>query len=181
MSTANTYPETECVQCGTTFDIGFNAEYCSEECVYRSRGESILNLLKHDHRHCAGCFSKLKEVSRPTDEQLRSVQGQHSAEAICGFQYQTENADVGEITARADTIDTVVTGTVCGNCGTTDHRDDYLREFNVPEAAKRLRARVQETREEGQHSYNFSTKAFVEAWNENTGDWEYALGVALES
>jgi len=180
MATAKQYPETDCEFCGESFEIGYNAEYCSKECVHKSRGESVLNIIKHDHRFCFSCFTKIKEVERPTDEQLRQIEGQHSADAVIGFQYKEPEADIGEITAKADTIDTVVTGIVCGNCGTTDHRDSFQRDLSVKQAAKRLRERVKETREEGQHSFDFSTEAFVEAWNESGGDWEYALGVALE-
>jgi len=178
MASANTYPETACAYCGNSFTFGYNAEYCSQECVEKSRGESLLNLLKHDHRMCFGCFTKLKEVSRPTDEQLRQIDGKHSKEAVIGFQYQTEHADIGEITLRADTIDTVAQGTVCGKCGTTDHRDDFQRDFTPQEAAKRLRERIQETRAEGQHNYSFNTADFVEAWNDSK-EWNLALGRAI--
>jgi len=178
MSTGTQYPETECEYCSETFDIGFNAEYCSQACLEKSKGESILHTLKYDHRFCHGCFSKLKEVSRPTDEQLRQIDGLHSKQSVVGFQYQTENADVGEITAREDTYDVVVTGTVCANCGTTDHRDSFQRDFRPQEAAKRLRERIQETRVEGQHDYSFDTSAFVDAWND-TKDWKQAVGRAV--
>jgi len=156
-----------------------DGRFCSTECKNRDDAGSIYNLLKHDHRYCFSCLSQLKEVSRPTDEQLRKVQGKHSAEAICGFQYRTPNADTGEITIRADVIDTVAKGTVCGNCGTTDHTDEFMRDFEPVEAAKRLRKRVQETKAEGQHNYDFRTQDFVEAWNESH-DWLLSLGKALE-
>lgn len=181
MSTTDTYPETECAQCDETFTIGYNAEYCSEECLERSRAESVYNLFKHDHRFCFSCLSQLKTVSRPTDEQLRQIDGLHSKEAVVGFQYRTPNATTGEITVKADTNDIVATGTVCGNCGVTDHRDDYFRNYEPAEAAKRLRKHIKTLREEGQHSYQFSTEIFVKAWNESGGDWLLSLGRALES
>jgi hypothetical protein len=182
MSTANTHPETECVQCGETYTTGYNAEYCSQECVHRNTGESILNVLKHDHRFCHGCFTKLKEISRPTDEQLRQIEGLHSKESVIGFQYGTEHAETGEQTVKWKTgrKDIIGTGICCGNCGTTDHRDDFQRDFRIQDAAKRLSERITELREEGQFDYTFSAADFVQAWNENTGDWEYAVGVAVE-
>jgi len=160
----------------------FVGEYCSDECKQRDTGRSVLDLLKFDHRFCGACFSRLKTISRPTDEQLRHVQGRHSADSIIGFQYRTPKADTGEltITARDDRKEVVGTGIVCGSCGTTDHRDDYQRDFQPTEAAKRLRERVVETREEGQHGYEFVTSRFVEAWNESK-DWELALGKALHN
>ena len=122
-----------------------DGRFCSTECKHRDNADSIYNLLRHDHRYCFACLSKLKEVERPTDEKHRSIQGKHSAESVVGFQYRTKDADTGEITIRADVIDTVAKGTVCGNCGTTDHRDDFLRSLAPKEAAKRLRERDLET------------------------------------
>jgi len=156
-----------------------DGRFCSTECRNRSQAASILNLLKFDHRYCASCWTRLKTISRPTDEQLRHIEGKYSADAVVGFQYPEPDSEIGEITTRADTYDTVVTGLVCGNCGTTDHTDDYFRDFEPREAAKRLRKRIFELKEEGQHSYDFSTQAFVEAWNESA-DWELSLGRALE-
>jgi hypothetical protein len=160
---------------------GYNG-HCSEYCYHAHRGEKVLNLLKYDHRFCHGDFSKLKTINRPTDEQLRQIEGIHSKDSVVGFQYGTENAETGEktLTAREDRKEIVGTGIVCGNCGTTDYRDSFQRDFSPRDAAKRLRKRIQETRDEGQHQFDFSTEAFVEAWNSNVGDWELALGRALE-
>jgi len=179
MAIARTYPTTECDWCGDEFDHGVNADYCSQECLESARGERVLNLLKYDHRFCHGDFTKLKEVSRPTDEQLRQIQGIHSTESVIGFQYGTEHAETGEKTLRADTYDVVGTGIVCSNCGTTDHTDSFQRDFEPGKAAKRLRERIQETREEGQHDWAFDTESFLEAWQEHTGEWELCLGKAL--
>jgi len=178
---ATTDSTAECEHCSGERDMYDSVEgsFCSKECYHKHRGGKFLNTLKYDHRYCHGCLSQLKEVERPTDEQLRSIDGMHSAESVVGFQYRTPNADTGEITVRADVIDTVATGVVCGNCGTTDHRDAFMRDFEPTEAAKRLRKRVKETREEGQHSKQFDTSAFVEAWNESH-DWTLSLGRALE-
>jgi len=169
---------TECDVCGTEFEYGHQPGYCSEECYHRNAGDNFLQLLKHDHRFCHSDFKRLKEIERPTDEQLRQIDGIHSSECVVGFQYKTSEADVGEITAKPGVQDTVVTGIIC-SCGVTDHKDDYLRNLNPIEAAKRLRNRVIETRLEGQHDYAFDEKTFVEAWNESK-DWTLALGRALQ-
>lgn len=176
---AETLVECDSDTCAETFQKGHGFKgHCSETCYMRRRGRKALNLLKHDHRFCHSDFTRLKEIERPTDEQLRHVEGQYSTEAVIGFQYPTKHAEIGEITAKAGTNDTVVTGIVCGNCGTTDHRDDFLRDLDIQTAAKRLRKRIRETRAEGQHKYDFDTKRFVEAWNEHK-DWELAVGYAI--
>lgn len=184
MSATSCANEDVCTVCGEQYSIPNEAPrgYCSLECVDREKGQKILNLLKHDHRYCHGCFIQLKEIERPTDEQLRHVEGQHSADAIIGFQYGTKHAETGQktIVAKDNRKEVVGTGIVCSNCGTTDHRDSFQRDLEPKKAAKRLRKRVKETKNEGQHSYTFDGEAFVEAWNENAGDWELALGRALD-
>jgi len=156
-------------------------EFCCHEHKIKDIGDGMLRRLKYDHRYCNGCFTKLKTVQRPTDEQLRHVDGKHSTESIIGFQFPTEHADVGEKTfnARDDRKEIIGTGIVCGNCGQADNQDDFQRDLSPVRAAKRLHQRVVETREEGQHDMSFNGEAFVKAWNESH-DWEYSLGVALE-
>jgi len=168
---------TACDVCGEDFEYGYQPGYCSEECYHRERGERFLNVLKFDHRFCHSDFRRLKEVERPTDEALRNIEGQHSSECVVGFQYKTPEAEIGEKTISAGDKDTVVTGVICA-CGATDYKDDFLRDFSITEAAKRLRERVRETREEGQHDHSFDTEAFVKAWNEHK-EWAYAVGRAI--
>lgn len=171
-----------CSFCNSEYDTGYNSEYCSEDCCFRSKGRSILNLIKYDHRFCNACFAKLKEIERPTDEQLRKIRGKQSAEALIGYQYRTQKSDIGEITIKKGTIDNVVTGTVCGECGTTDHRDNFQRSQKPSvQASQRLNNRINETRSEGQHSHSFSPEIFAQAWDEDSADWELAIGKALDN
>ena len=41
------------------------AEFCSGRCEYRALAESVLDVLRYDHRFCASCFNRLKTVTEP--------------------------------------------------------------------------------------------------------------------
>jgi len=176
------FAHTTCKTCGEEFsrESGFRPGYCSQDCYERKQAHDLLHNLKHDHRFCHACFAELKEVDRPSDNLLRSVQGMHVAEALTGFQSRTPEAGRGvkTETVREDRKETVSGTTTCDECGSTEHQDDYMRDFEIQRAAKNLRKRIEQTRDEGQHDYSFDTEAFVESWNESK-DWELALGRAI--
>ena len=87
--------------------------------------------------------------------------------------------------APADTL--VITGTIC-ECGTTDHRDDYLRSEQVTSvraATKRLCRALLFTGREGQHDKQFDIRVLARTLKESlqeTGeyDWELAVGRAIK-
>jgi len=87
--------------------------------------------------------------------------------------------------APADTL--VLTGTIC-ECGTTDHRDDYLRSeqvTSVREATKRLCRALLFTGREGQHDKQFDVRVLARTLKESvqeTGeyDWELAVGRSIK-
>lgn len=44
------------------------AGHCSQRCADRHRGQKYLNTFRHDHRYCATCFARLKDVHSPGDD-----------------------------------------------------------------------------------------------------------------
>lgn len=142
MSTSNSAPTTvKCKgpDCDTTGYHGHfhHGEYCSERCAYRHAGADLLKSIKRDHCRCFTCFRQLKQIEEPpeyknldysdgayTYDEDGSVTYQRISQevtfrALCGFQYRTEHATTGEIQHG----DQIVTGTICDNCGATDHAD----------------------------------------------------------
>lgn len=93
--------------------------------------------------------------------------------------------DPDQTTAPADTL--VMTGTIC-ECGTTDHRDDYLRSEQVTSvraATKRLCRALLFTGREGQHDKQFDVRVLARTLKESvqeTGeyDWELAVGRSIK-
>jgi len=46
----------------------FQGDYCSTECRYRDRGESIFQQIRSDHTVCASCFGVRKVTEPPTND-----------------------------------------------------------------------------------------------------------------
>jgi len=95
--------------------------YCSQTCKWEADGREFLSEFKYDHTHCFTCGTKLKEVSRPDDAEIRAFSKDPKSgwilEAFVGFQDTTEYADYGE----KDFGTSTGTGIVCGVCGNTTH------------------------------------------------------------
>jgi hypothetical protein len=90
----------------------------------------------YDHRRCYSCFHELKTINPPKpdwefderghgwtidengDQTLEFYDQTHSRDAAVGFQFGTEHATKGE----KQRGDAVITGTICQECGNTDHK-----------------------------------------------------------
>lgn len=187
--------------CTEEFERGEDVDgsFCTRACSLRDDGQDILSNVKHDHRWCFGCLKKLKEIERPPADM---------PEFIVGFQYQTRHARHGQSEGKAFVEDDavndrhhgstasrfsladslVMTGTIC-ECGTTDHRDDYLRLERVTDirgAAERLLRVLEWMGHEGQHSKTIDASRLVEtltrtARDDGELDWELAVGRAIDN
>lgn len=140
--------------------------FCSQECADRHAGRSFLRDIHHDHRFCWSCLRIRKEIERPTDETRRGL-GPITDEALVGYEYYTEHAQLGEH------------GVEC-TCGAVDHDiDEWLQREDGP-YHWHLSLIVRETRAEGQHDKHFDLAKFADVyWT--TDDLELALGSALST
>lgn len=141
MSTSNQSPSREChnpacESLGRKWEF-HHGKYCSNACEIRHRGHRALKSLKYDHQRCFTCMRQLKTVEDPKpdfefaerghgwtiDEDGEPTLEFYSQEvtrtAAVGFQDLTEHATKGE----KNRGDRVITGTICGRCGATDHTD----------------------------------------------------------
>jgi len=100
-----------------------------------------------DHCRCFTCFRELKTVNPPKPDfeftenghgwtldddgnpTLEYYDQTYSRQAATGFQFLTENAGKGE----KQRGDAVITGTICSECGNTDHthHDPVLADRNA--------------------------------------------------
>lgn len=203
IATQETY-QCEREQCDDTFTRSTSVEgsYCSERCAELVAGRNLIRHIRDDHRFCHGCFRQQKEIER-VDRTLVVGPVEHDAldptfrDCIVGYEHLTEHAELGEREGRdyvveesdagdrapADTH--VVTGTVC-KCGTTDHRDDYVRREGIasrPAAARRLCDIIGILNQEGQHDKTVDARRLLTAVEDSGGDvnWARALGHALDS
>jgi hypothetical protein len=196
MSTATPPDELErrtykCARCGTPVpqDQLVAETYCSDDCHDRDRGENLLENIRHDHRFCYNCFRRTKEIEKPP---------QHAPDVAIGYQYLTENAEIGqqERTADQTTIETdrtappadrIISGaTVCSGCGTIDHRDSWQREEHISsirDATLRLIDILQIMRTEGQHEFKIDAKTLIRTLTKTarveSPDWSLAVGRAI--
>lgn len=179
-----------------------DGSYCSRRCAALVAGENLLRHIKHDHRFCHACFRQLKEIERPPASRSLIVGPvDHDPlvptfqNVLVGFQHLTEHADLGERSRdfvdhgdehRPTGGDAVITGTVC-SCGTTDHRDDYLRldeVVSIRDAATRLCRIMTLLSREGQHKKTIDVATLLDALEEQSDgdalDWQLALGHAID-
>lgn len=173
-----------CQQCGgPRTKEGVGGSFCSQTCWNRHKGEKLLNNIKHNHCFCSNCGARLKEIEKPTDEALRSIDGYHSTTAVVGFQYRTPSADTGEIDVKTDVQgrETVSTGTVCGECGNTNSGECFPedRHRHLVEYGHRFLESLEEKREEGVHDKDVDDAVFFEALVESE-DLALSLGRAIQ-
>lgn len=112
-----------------------HGKYCSNTCELKHDGRKQLRKLMYDHCRCFTCFRALKTVAPPKpdfefDERghgwtfnedgeptLEFYSQDVTRNAAVGFQYPTEHSTKGE----KQRGDAVITGTICSECGNTDH------------------------------------------------------------
>jgi hypothetical protein len=121
-----------------------HGKFCSTECETRQDArEAVLAGLQHDHTVCYTCVRTQKQLIEPkpdfefterghgwtfdeNGEPTLQYYGQEvTREAAVGRQYLEPPADKGEKQRRTDGDELakeVVTGTICEDCGQTDHR-----------------------------------------------------------
>lgn len=186
-TTQDTSSSYECdySDCEHTFGPGeaTAGSFCSQACHHRHRGSKLLNNVRHNHCYCSNCGAQLKEIEKPTDEALKQISGFHSTTCVVGFQYKTPSADKGEVDVKTDVMgrETIATGTVCGECGNANPRDEFpeSQDLHLLEFGQRIVDSLVEQREEGVHDKRIHQDTFFDALL-GTGELARSLGRALE-
>jgi len=164
MSTT-THPETQCKWCDDSFTHGYNAVYCTEECLYAQKGDGVLNMIASDHRFCSSCFKRRKNIEKPPDSFLRR-RPQLLQDAIIGFEYLTPSMQQAH-------------GLLYCECGNVDHYADHdvLKELDLAGAITNLWAILALYYEEGQFGDNRPDRdVLLESLDETGMGWCEALG-----
>jgi len=174
--------EYTCAYCdGPRSEEGVDGSYCSEECSVSHDGQKLLNIIQTAHTHCANCGVRLKEVEKPPKSFLVG-KDMHSANSIVGFQYTTPEADTGEIDVKTDVQgrETVATGTVCGECGNTNHSECFPEDQHrhLVEYGHRFLESLEGKRREGVHDKDIEEPVFFETLVK-TDDLALALGRSI--
>lgn len=170
--------------CETTFDAGtaIAGSYCSWPCYWRHEGQTVLNIIQHNHLYCSNCGAELKEIEPPTDEQLRHISGYYSTLSVVGYQYRTPHAETGEITVRDEPGKRVVTtGTTCARCGNANPTAEFpeCHELHPVRYGRSLLDALLAEREQGTPVPDLDHDLFF-ATARATGDVRLALGRARD-
>jgi len=71
MATSQSQTSTDqCKHCEATIEDGdfYTPGYCSEACFHKYQAETVLDVIRADHRVCGTCFEFVKEVEPPGDD-----------------------------------------------------------------------------------------------------------------
>lgn len=105
-----------------------HGKYCSADHWHLDRANDILTTLDKDHTHCAACGTRLKTVYyfdtytvaiSTTKSRNKTLGERRPPDNFTGYQSRTKDADIDH------------SGTICGECGATNHRDTYNRRFDL--------------------------------------------------
>lgn len=70
----------DCAHCGgPRTKAGIEGSYCSWDCVYRARGESLLAVVEADSRFCNTCYGRVRDIEPVPDD----------SKTTDGLQYRT--------------------------------------------------------------------------------------------
>lgn len=196
-----------CKCCGDEYDEYYAPGFCSEGCYYEDKGDTALNLVRHDHRFCGSCGGVLKEIEEPDSDWVdRSKSREQYAlntggiyhdgvfditrcpdqqrtqtESVVGFQYRTTEAVtvVKEFEGpdRYSRLRQTGTGCVCG-CVDTRNTSDVLRECNPTRVLANYVRAFRLLEREGQLDQRIDKELFFETYRD-TRDFDIALGRAL--
>lgn len=184
-------------------DGSFCSRLCRDIDTNRKTARDILNQIERDHRFCATCFARHKEVDKPPQNHSVNIGPvRHPGRArmlakncLIGFQYTTHWADEGDRTRTVDKYGRerlVGHGPTCA-CGNTHHRQDEASlstRFAFEYGHKQLVDAVAELRSEGKTDAQVDRDALDAALVDEllpvetapeTVNWEIVLAAALES
>jgi len=194
-----------CNRCGKQYKSKDSPRdgHCSHDCFYKDRGEGALNQIASDHRICATCFRLIKSVSNPDESYIQDRKDWRriimdyggdlygdsdfdkvldatdvttstritASESIIGFQYPTEHTEYLHANS----------GRWMCQCGAVDtnNREDILASLELETTIAMLLARLTELAQSGAISDTPNTETFVDVFDPQELNWEYAIGKAL--
>ena len=175
--------------CGTLVAAheAVEGSYCSRACYRREKGAGLLGVIKRRHELCFTCFRRRKDIERPpaqfmarhfdTDGMGWSREGEGAPwrlerwgqelarEAVCGFAYPTQHADMGAY------------GLEC-RCGAIDADLDEPSVRELEQWTDWLAETVAYLTDVGAREDTLRADIVARAY-EQTGDLRYAVGLGL--
>lgn len=183
----------ECEYCGEEFAIiaAVEGNYCSTGCFYREKGERVLNQIKSDHRICATCFRRIKEVEYPPGDISVAVptpdppHGDGDTDGVkdvlIGYQYPTPSTEFAIDDTSTDAYRVQERRRWSCECGTVDpsERDDILEDVEIEAIVPNLLQTLRFLERSGAIQQRPQKDRLFEALREEWRDWAFAIGRAL--
>lgn len=157
-----------------------HGSYCSNRCYYRHKGADVLRNVAQDQRWCATCFRQVKNIERPSQRLLDSLEPV-TARAVIGRQYATETT-VWAVDARdtANPYHPIEHQRWGCECGTVDPstRSEILAEIDPETTVQSLWACLRELWREDNVAHEPSLDPYLEGIRDRR-DWPQAIGRAI--
>ena len=85
---------------------GYDRRFCTWQCKYRSKADSVLDTVKYDHQYCFSCFRRLKEVTAPTLTKKSAERGKSIPDFVTGRQQYFDHArqDLQNTNRRGESV-----------------------------------------------------------------------------
>lgn len=179
----------DCERAGRPWD--FQAGYCSRKHWHQHLGRKALSHVRTSHTRCFTCFATLKEIEQPKPDMefresgveltynpekdyIEAVRyGQEvTRKAAIGYQYLRPEATIGEKEVGPKTV----TGTICGECGSTNHKQHIAM---IADGHRTAALAVEHLQEQDDDDFSpFNTELLHRRYIE-TGDIAEAAGAAI--
>jgi hypothetical protein len=167
------YDVRECEHCDGHYPLayGFNRRFCRRECKYRNIAQSLLDGVRYDHKYCANCHKRLKDISPPAVSRRSAEKGRSPPECAVGRQQWRSHTvhdqhNIGENSGdRAYPSLDMREGMAC-SCSvnhhtTIDRPNGGLPKETAIEYADQLADALDERREADAHHTEFDRAAFL--------------------
>lgn len=168
----------------------FQHGYCEREHWEQHIGRKALSGVRTSHTRCFTCFTTLKEIEEPKPDMEFRESGveltynpekdfieavrygqEETRKAACGYQHLHPTAAIGQKNVGPK----VVTGTICGQCGATNHRDHIAM---IADGHRTAALAVAHLRERDDDYDEFDSELLHRRYAE-TGDIAEAAGAAI--
>lgn len=174
----------QCENCDGHYplSIGFNRRFCRRECKFRAIAQRLLDGVRYDHKFCANCHKRLKDVSPPAVSRRSAKKGRSPPECAVGRQQwrshtirDQSNAARGESQHSYSSLD--LRGRMTCSCPVNSHTTIDRPNGGLPKAtaieyAEQLADTLEARRETDAHHTEFDRGvllAFVESGKSRPG------------
>ena len=163
----------QCEHCDGHYplSIGFNRRFCRRECKFRALAQRLLDGVRYDHKYCANCHKRLKDISPPAVSRKSAEKGRSPPECAIGTQQYREHTvhdqgNVGDARGERAYPSLDLRGRMTCSCPvnshtTIDRPNGGLPKERAIEYAEQLADALEQRREAEAHRTEFDRSVFL--------------------